>query len=263
MAKECSLRAELGFDVELLTNDNYQKYCPFEIESGILSSSSSSLIDPYLFTIDLLNICNLNGVDIYEKTKLKNSINADKGIKCTTLNNFEIKANKLLICTGYRAFSLFKEPISTFSRSFNIVTSPLNVDSTIWYKNMIMRNNEEYYTYIRTTQDNRIIIGGEDITQLAYDENKVENAYSNLECKLRKLFPNINNYTIDFKFNGLFANTTDGLPYIGEHPDFKDHYFCLGYGSNGILYSTLGAQMIAKLYKGESDPDLELFKFRR
>ena len=262
MKKEYELRKDLGLNVEFLDKDNYDKYVPFEISSGIISHSLSLLIDPYLFTIDLLNICNTRGVKIYEKTKIKYQTPLDNGYVCTTEDNFNISCKKILICTGYNGASLFKEPIANFSRTFNIVTSPIKKDNELWYKNMMMKDNKDYYTYIRTTDDKRIIIGGEDITQLGYDENKNTNAYNTLESNLKKLFPDFT-FSIDYKFNGIFADTEDSLPYIGEHPDFKDYYFCLGYGSNGILYSLIGSELIAKLYYGDPCPDIELFKFRR
>lgn len=263
MKKEFDIRKELGFDVDFLYKDNYEGYEPFPISSGILSNSGSATIDPYLFTIDLINLCNTKGVKVFEKTKIKDKINLDEGLVCTTTNNFNITCKKIVMCTGYRCSSLFKEPVASFTRSFSIVTSPITYINELWYKNMIMRDKKDYSTYIRVTHDNRIIISGENIATLSYDENKNNNAYNTLESNLKKLFPDIDGYNIDYKFNGIFADTKDSLPYIGEHPDFKDHYFCLSYGSNGILYAIIGAQLIERLYNKEYSPDLELFKFRR
>ncbi|MGG7179170.1 NAD(P)/FAD-dependent oxidoreductase [Clostridium paraputrificum] len=263
MKREFNLRSDCRFNVDFLDKDACDNYCPFPISSGILSHSGSAVLDPYLFTVNLLKLCHTKGVKIFEKTKVKYTINLDNGIVCTTTNDLNITCKKLLICTGYNAASLFKEHLANFTRTFNIVTSPIDSGTELWYKNMIMKDNTDYHTYIRTTDDSRIIIGGEDISDLGYDEHKNKNAYNKLESKLKKLLPSLGEYTIDYKFNGIFADTSDSLPYVGEHPDFKDHYFCLSYGSNGILYSVLGAQIIGKLYNGDEIPDLDLFKFRR
>ena len=65
-----------------------------------------------------------------------------------------------------------------------------------------------HYNYLRTTKDNRLIIGGEDT-----------------------------------KYNNLWYN--------------------LGYGANGILFAILGGMMLSKLYNGERDTDMKLFKVDR
>lgn len=263
MKKEYELRDKAGFNVDFITEDNCDKYVPFPISSGILSRTASSVFDPYLFTIELLSIASSKGLKIFENTKIVDSSENTTGFSYTTNTNFNIKTKKILICTGYNGASLFKEPIAKFSRTFNIVTSPLKSSGDLWYQNMVLKDNKKYYTYIRTTEDNRIIIGGEDIEDLSYDENKINGAYERLEGNFKKLFPHLVDYTIDYKFNGIFADTKDNLPYIGEHPDFKNHYFCFGYGANGIIYSIIGAQLLTKLFNGIYHPDLEIFKFRR
>jgi glycine/D-amino acid oxidase-like deaminating enzyme len=77
------------------------------------------------------------------------------------------------------------------------------------------------------------------------------------------MFPNIEGIEAEFNFNGLFGDTKDSLPYIGEYEKMPNCYFCLGYGSNGILYATFGAQIIRDMYLGKKNPDSELFKFGR
>ena len=42
-----------------------------------------------------------------------------------------------------------------------------------------------------------------------------------------------------------FAETPDGLAYLGGHLRYRRCRFALGYGGNGITYSALGAQCVA------------------
>jgi glycine/D-amino acid oxidase-like deaminating enzyme len=94
-------------------------------------------------------------------------------------------------------------------------------------------------------------------------ESFLENKYSTLENKLKSFFPQIKDIEVEYKFNGVFGVTSDGLPYIGEHPDHPNTFFCLSYGSNGILYGIVGAQMLRDLYLGEVRKELKLFRFGR
>lgn len=255
-------RKDAGFNVTYLDNVTAKEFFPFEVQAGILTDGAAATFNPYKFTSSLLKKLSKTGLKIYEKTRLVHSENINSKVLCSTSTGNKILANKVVVCTGYAAANAIKENITTLSRTFNIVTSPLP-NKDLWYKNCTIIDNGDPYVYIRTTADNRIIIGGEDIDDLDYDLNKIDNSYNTLKGKLRTLFPNLNNYTIDYKYNGIFANSKQCLPYIGEHNDFPNFYFCLGYGSNGVLYSTFGAEMLSNLYLGIKDPNLDIFKFTR
>lgn len=259
---EFKARKDVGFNVTYIDSDKAKTLFPFDVKSGILTEGAAATFHPYKFTYSIIKKLSNSGLKVFEKTRLVNSEILDGKVICYTSTGKKIISKKVVICTGYAAASTIKENIATLTRTFNIVTSPIS-DKDLWYKNCTIIDNGTPYTYIRTTPDNRIIIGGEDINDLDYDLDKIDNSYNTLKGKLRTLFPNISNYTIDYKYNGIFADSKECIPYIGEHVDFPNFYFCLGYGSNGVLYSTFGAEMLANLYLGIKDPNLDIFKFTR
>lgn len=255
-------RQDAGFNVTYVDSTKSKELFPFDVKAGILTEDAAATFQPYKFTYSLIKKLSKSGLKVFEKTRLVHNEILNGKVLCSTSTGHKILAKKVVICTGYAAASTLKDDIATFTRTFNIVTSPLS-NKDLWYKNCTIIDNGTPYTYIRTTPDNRIIIGGEDINDLDYDLNKIDNSYNTLKGKLRTLFPNINNFTIDYKYNGVFADSKECIPYIGEHNDFPNFYFCLGYGSNGVLYSTFGAEMLANLYLGIKDPNLDIFKFTR
>jgi glycine/D-amino acid oxidase-like deaminating enzyme len=70
---------------------------------------------------------------------------------------------------------------------------------------------------------------------------------------------------IDFEYawEGLFALTKDGLPYIGAHRRYPRHLFALGYGGNGMTFAALAARMLLEQWQGKRSGDHELFSFSR
>ena len=70
-------------------------------------------------------------------------------------------------------------------------------------------------------------------------------------------------FKTDYSWAGTFAETKDGLPYIGEHFDFKNTLFVLGFGGNGITFSVLGMDIISDLLKGKKNKLAEYFRFER
>ncbi|WP_228446616.1 hypothetical protein [Chryseobacterium sp. 3008163] len=53
------------------------------------------------------------------------------------------------------------------------------------------------------------------------------------------------------------------MPYIGVHDNFKNSYFVLGFGGNGITFSVTGMEMASAFMKGKKHKLSEYFKFGR
>lgn len=68
---------------------------------------------------------------------------------------------------------------------------------------------------------------------------------------------------IDYAWEGLFAMTPDGLPYIGPHARYPRHLFALGYGGNGMTFGFLAARMLLEQWQRIDSPDHALFAFNR
>lgn len=83
-----------------------------------------------------------------------------------------------------------------------------------------------------------------------------------LEKRFRKLFPDIKLQTA-FSWGGTFADTKDGLPYIGEHPDYPNAICALCYGGNGTPFSTVAANIVRDACLGRPNKDAYLFAFHR
>ena len=80
-----------------------------------------------------------------------------------------------------------------------------------------------------------------------------------LEQHLKNMFKE-KNIDIEYKYCGAFISTNDDLGFIGADKKHKNLWYCLGYGANGLLYAMLGGMMLSKLYKGQKDDNLKLFR---
>ena len=78
-----------------------------------------------------------------------------------------------------------------------------------------------------------------------------------------RLIPALADIGIDYAWEGLFATTPDGLPYIGRHGRYPQHLFALGYGGNGMTFGFLAARLLLDAFHGHWHPDHELFAFNR
>ena len=121
------------------------------------------------------------------------------------------------------------------------------------------------YNYARTTTDGRIIFGGED--DLAIIEPDAREAATfeksaRLIKSLKSLWPAAET-EIDYRWSGTFDTTDDGLPLIGNVPGFRNICAAYGYGGNGITFSFLAAELLARRIAGGASPLFDTFAIDR
>lgn len=259
--EEFRFRKENGFDVELITEE--KNSYGLDIKAGVLSKKGGAVLDPYLFTHSLIKkSCEL-GMRVFENTEAVTIIYGEDHILVETTYGHIIKCKKVVAATGYNTALFTKRDFATKYTTFNIATQPIsNINPII--QNTVFRDNCDPYHYFRTTQDYRIILGGEDIRFQPDIDNKelCNKSYDNLEQLLQSIFKDIQP-TVEYKYCGAFATTKDNLGFIGPDPDHNNLWYCLGYGANGILFAVLGGYYLSKLYYGEHDPDSRLFQIDR
>jgi glycine/D-amino acid oxidase-like deaminating enzyme len=103
LQSEYNLRKESGFDVEYLDKEKGSNRFSFDIKSGIYSKNLAGEIDPYRFTHSLIRKGVEKGLKVYENTEIVSTNNDGDKVILKTHNGFTIKANKVIISTGYEA----------------------------------------------------------------------------------------------------------------------------------------------------------------
>lgn len=261
MEEEYKFRKEAGFDVELIKEDNN----PFslDVKAGVLSKNGGAQFDPFRYTHALLDVSCKNGLRVYENTEVV-EVKYDKdNVVVETVYRHKVTGKIIIVATGYNTKLFTDRSFGTKTTTFNIATKPIDNLQEI-YKNVVIRDNCDPYNYLRTTEDNRLILGGEDINFLTdiFNEELCNRSYEILEQRLKNLFPNLD-IEIEYQYCGAFASTQDNLGFLGKDPKNKKLWYCLGYGANGILFAILGGMMLSKLYLGEGSKDMELFSVGR
>ena len=84
-----------------------------------------------------------------------------------------------------------------------------------------------------------------------------------LMSDLATLFPSVAGMAPAYAWEGLFATTPDGLPYVGPHRRYPRQLFALGYGGNGMTLGYLAAESLRRMVDGTATADDRLFGFHR
>ncbi|WP_044784320.1 NAD(P)/FAD-dependent oxidoreductase [Bacillus thuringiensis] len=234
-----------------------QKY-PFKKRAAIYTYNDGE-INPYKFTYSLLEQASNKGVHIYEDTEIVGKKLEKECAIFYTKGGNSITANKVIVAAGYEGLEFKKEKNATLISSYAVVTNPVE-DLSSWYKRTLIWETARPYIYMRTTADNRIIIGGlDEDTNIAQErDSKLIHKKEKLVNEFNKLFPNI---TVEPKFylSAFYGGTHDGLPIIGMYEEFPNCYFIYAYGDNGLVYSMVLSKIVRDIIINGSSPDLNLY----
>lgn len=263
LKKEFNARKDAGFKVKWLESDEVSKQFGFKNTYGGILSEQGASIDAFKFAHELFKVNVKKGLQIFDKTEMTD-VEYFKGYNLITVDSgFQIRAKKIIYCIGYESKNLIKEHFVNLKSTYAIV-SEIDPKKFKNINNTLVWNTDEPYMYMRTTDDGRMLIGGGD--EDFYDAEKRDSLLNKKEKEilktLKKIKPDYHFYT-DFVWAGTFGETKDGLPYIGEHKDFKNSYFILGFGGNGITFSVTGMEMVSQFMKGKKHLLSKYFKFGR
>lgn len=261
MEKEYRLRKKHGFEVEWLTSGEIKKRYKMDSYPGILSENGAS-IDAFQFAHELFRKNNKRGLRIFDHTGIK-KINYGNRVEIITDEGYKVICKRIVFCTGFETLSMFRKKYADIVSTFACVSEQdFNLYDEL--KDILIWDTADPYIYMRTTDDKRLLVGGEDIRYKNADiRDKIKNRKAeNLIDKLHKLFPSLN-FKEDYNWAGAFGVTKDGLPYIGEHPDFRNAIFVLGLGGNGITFSVQGMELVLKILAREYDPLIYYYRFNR
>jgi glycine/D-amino acid oxidase-like deaminating enzyme len=130
---------------------------------------------------------------------------------------------------------------------------------------VLLWDTERPYHYARWTADHRLILGGGDRPQVPERRRRslFRTEIHRLRQHFEQLWPSLRGIDIEYAWEGLFAMTPDGLPYIGPHRRYPRHLFALGYGGNGMTFGFLAARLLVDWFMGARSADLRLFAFGR
>ena len=261
LKKEYHFRKKHFFNVEWLSSEEIKERYKINSHDGILSAEGAS-IDAFKFAHELFYKNYNRGLRIFDHTEIKKITYGDN-VVIRTKNGNKIVCKKIVFCSGFETLKMFKDKYADIVTTFATV-SEQNPDMHNELKDLLIWETGIPYIYMRTTDDNRLLVGGEDIPfkYNGINDRLKRRKADKLIKKTESLLPHYN-FIEDYRWAGAFGQTKDGLPYIGEHPDYKNAIFVLGFGGNGITFSAQGMKLVLKILAGEYDPLLYLYRFNR
>lgn len=258
LQKEGELRNAIGLPCSYL-NAKEIADCFGIHAKGALMSRNNLACNPVQLAAGFLNAAIDRGATVYSPVTIEDVEQQKNGFRLKTANGKTVKAKYIIYATGYeipKAVQSKRHKIfSTYAISTKKIRGLMPSLPLIW-------EASDPYIYARSTQDGRIIFGGEDeeFSDADARDALIPKKTKILERKLRRLLPD-HDFELEHQWAGSFGASTRGLPSIGVIPGQKSAYAILAYGGNGITFSRMAAEIISGEILGWKDPDADLFAF--
>ena len=259
-------RVAAGIDARWLQGAALRRLLGFGA-AGAIRTRGNAQADPFKACIGLMRAAAGAGAQVFERSPARAIRPSSRDIVLRTPRG-SIRADRVIIATGY-ATPYFK-PLQTRFKMLNtyvVATRPLTrAERRRTGPGAVMLwDTGRPYHYARWTADHRLVLGGGDrpvvaerLRRAALDEG-TRAVYRDFAG----LYPALSEIAVDYRWEGLFATTPDGLPYIGPHRRYPRQLFALGYGGNGMTFGFLAARLLLDWYRGDRSADHALFAFSR
>lgn len=265
LRSEFDLRAEHGFDVEWLGPEELLERFGFRAPAAIVSTPAAS-IDPYRLTHRLFRALQGRGAQVFDRTCVERIEPSARKVELVTGDGLRVRAGHVVVAAGYASQQWLDRRHASNRSSYAFVSDPLDPAVLASLRRTVMWETARPYLYLRTTPDCRVIVGGEDdaVDIPARRDGRVGKKTRKLMEKLSGLFPHLQPLIPAFSWAGTFAETKDGLPFMGANRQWGPRVlFAMAYGGNGITYSMVGRELIRAAIKRRSHPLAALYSFDR
>jgi len=100
--------------------------------------------------------------------------------------------------------------------------------------------------YVIPRRDGHILVGST-VEHVGFDKQVTKTALEDLKYFAFDLIPRLTDYTVKRHWAGLRPGTSQGIPYIGQHPNIEGLYFNAGHFRNGIVLGLASARLLADI----------------
>ena len=263
LLKEGAARQRAKIPCRILRGKEIKDIVDFQAPAALWSTSGGE-VDPLRLARALFERCARGQkFDIYGDTEVGALVSNKTAVEVHT-DHGVVRASRVVIAAGYEAGKFLPRSIARLNSTYAIATEPVRSFAG-WRRRCLIWESARPYLYARTTSDNRIMVGGEDdpFHDPGERDARVASKAKKLLKKAQQLFPRIDMKSA-YGWAGTFAETRDGLPYIGPHPDVDNRvFYALAYGANGMPFSALAGELLAAALLGKVHRYRNTFSFDR
>lgn len=264
LAAEAQVRREsFGYDTRLLSAEEVRRdYCDERDTAGAMLEAEGVGIHPLKFSFGLLAKARAAGAKIHPGSPVQGWQTID-GVHHLRTPGGTVRARRVAVCTGgYTGQALspmLKNRIMPIL-SNSVVTRPLTeaeLKATNFRSRTFLTDTRTLRFYYRLLKDNRLQIGSRSAVTGA--DAEAPRHLKLLTDAIARKFPPLAGIAIDYSWWGWVDVSHDMMPRITRPDPQQSVWYAVGYGGNGVSFSTWAGKRLAERVAGQ-DKGQAVFK---
>lgn len=266
LRREHKARREAGLEASWLTPRVLADETGLGASGGI-GLRDGATVDPYRAALGLAAAAAERGVGIFERSPVKKITFTRRSVDVLTVEG-RIRASKVVIATGAPT-PLFR----SLSRHFRFRTSysvlsdavPARLRHGLGKRLAVVRDQESPPHVVRWVDDERLLVSGADGPDEPARQRpkRIVQRTGQLMYELSTMYPEMSGIMPAYGWHIPYAQTGDGLPYIGPHRNYPHHLFAFGDSSRGVTGSYLASRILLRHHLNKADSADDVFGFHR
>lgn len=258
LEREAEARSRNGLPAAYLGPDEIRHIYGLASHGAIVCPVAAE-VDPVRLTRRLLERACRHGARLATRTAVLASEPVGYGMVVHTSRRARVRCSWVVYATGnqtVREFGPERHPqVNTFAIASDRVES-----MPAWLPHTILWESNRPYAYVRTTDDGRVILGGEDAPYRgnASRDRMLAVRVGRLERRLRDMLPAVRCRTA-FTWAGTMTETPDGLPCIGNRKRTPGVIHAHACGANGTAFAALAARIVRDCVLEQPNDHARLF----
>ncbi|MBT2322971.1 FAD-binding oxidoreductase [Variovorax paradoxus] len=257
------MREQFGYDTRMLTAEEVRRdYCDEREAAGAMFESEGVGIHPLKFTFGLMRKARALGAKVHTSSPVQGWQTID-GVHHLQTPGGVVRARRVAVCTGgYTGQALnplLKNKIMPIL-SNSVVTRPLTeaeLQATNFRSLTFLTDTRTLRFYYRLLKGNRLQLGSRSSVSGADAEDPVH--LKLLTDAIARKFPPLAGIPIDYSWWGWVDVSHDMMPRITQPDAGKKIWYAVGYGGNGVSFSTWAGKRLAERVAGK-DAGREVFE---
>ena len=264
LRNEARVRREtFGYDTRLLSAEEVRRdYCDERDTAGAMLEAEGVGIHPLKFTFGLIAKARALGVKVHPASPVQ-GWQTIAGVHHLRTPGGTVRAKRVAVRTGgYTGQAL--NPLLTDKLmpilSNSVVTRPLTeaeLNATNFRSRTFLTDTRTLRFYYRLLPDNRLQLGSRSAVAGADAEDPVH--LKLLTDAIARKFPPLAGIAIDYSWWGWVDVSHDMMPRITRPDSSQTVWYALGYGGNGVWFSTRAGKRLAERVAGQ-DAGRDVFK---
>lgn len=259
LESEAAARAGIGLESRYLPGGQVRDRFGIDRTGAILSGGSASA-DPAQLTAGLLRRAQARGASLFSPVEVIEAVSDPDGVTLLTSAGFAVRASAVVFCCGYERPKGVTAPDTRVVSTWALASKP-GFSGPAWLRDTLVWEGSDPYLYMRTGNDGRLIVGGEDEDSPTAHASRalLKRKTARILAKLKHLLPEVV-LEVDYAWAGAFGESANGLPHIAPVPGMAHAWSVMGFGGNGITSSVIASQIVAAWVRGQTDPDADLYR---